>query len=684
MKTKIKYAVERNEAVFDTECFKNYWAIAFKCINTGRVRRFELTQNIELDRAGISKILRNFRVYSFNGIKYDMVVIMAALSGWSNAELKLLSDTIIQENLQDWQAYQRFNIDKPPKFVDHIDVMSVSPGSPQMPSLKMYGGRLHSRRMQEMPVDIDLPITKATLPIVRDYHINDLDTTIDMVRDLKTQINLRAMMSDEYGVDVRSKSDAQIAEAVIKVEIERITGEKVERPKIRPGKFKYKAPAFIKFETPILQELLRTVTESYFTIGHDGKVYEPQSFESIEIRIGEQRYTFGLGGLHSTEKKTAHVCDGTFTLRDRDVTSYYPRTIQLTGLTPAQLGEEFQKIFAKIIDRRIAAKRAGDKNTAETLKIVLNGTFGKLGSPFSILYAPHLLIQTTVTGQLAILMLIERLELANISVVSANTDGIVSKVPNTPGHNFNFHEIINQWELDTGYETEESLYEALYSRDVNNYIAVYRDKENKLKVKLKGAYGERGPGLPGAAGQKHNPDAEICSMAVVQYLLHGIPVETTIEECEDIRKFVIVRRVKGGAEKNGEYIGKAVRWYQARDIEGCLTYATNGNRVASSEGAKPIMLLPDSLPDDVDYDWYVREAYAILSDIGVGASDPDLIGRTGFMLARPPSQKTIHRVRLPDGVAVCGKELDSIRDKWVEYNVMPQGMRLCSKCAKHV
>lgn len=64
-----------------------------------------------------------------------------------------------------------------------------------------------------------------------------------------------------------------------------------------------------------------------------------------------------------------------------------------------------------------------------TFKIVLNGTFGKLGSKYSFLYSPNLMIQVTITGQLALLMLIEALEAAGISVVSANTDGIVSRCP---------------------------------------------------------------------------------------------------------------------------------------------------------------------------------------------------------------------------------------------------------------
>jgi hypothetical protein len=633
--------------------------------------------------------MRNFRIVGFNSIGYDMPMIMAAMQGFDTDELKRLNDKIIVEHLPWWKVYKECGINWPPLFVDHIDLMNVSPGSPQnnmqsgdWPSLKVYGGRLHSRRMQEIPVDYDEDLSDEGIAETRTYHVNDLDTTEDQYNDLKTQIQLRAIMSDEYGVDLRSKSDAQIAEAVIRVEVERMSGHEIDSPKIKPGKFNYAAPKFIVYQTDVLKSLLETVTTAKFTVGYDGKVYEPDELKDKKVPIGQSTYTFGIGGLHSTEKRAAHVCDGTFTLRDRDVTSYYPITILNTGLVPPQLGIYFAKVYRSILERRIAAKRRGDKNTAETLKIVLNGAFGKLGQAYSILYAPNLLIQTTITGQLAILMLIERLELAGISVVSANTDGIVSKVP--AGLEDRFYAICFDWECDTGYNTEETLYEALYSRDVNNYLAIYKDKEGKLKAKRKGAYGERGPGLPGAAGQKHNPDAEICSLAAIEFVTKGIPVETTITDCDDIRKFVIVRRVKGGAEKNGEYIGKVVRWYQSSAETGPMVYASNGNRVPSSEGAKPCMLLPDEMPEDIDYDWYVREAYAILTEIGAQNVDPALAGRTGTMLARPPDQKTIHRVKLPDGEALCGKRLGNIRDQWVEYNVMPQGMRFCSKCAKSV
>ena len=80
--------------------------------------------------------------------------------------------------------------------------------------------------------------------------------------------------------------------------------------------------------------------------------------------------------------------------------------------------------YEKIYTERLAAKASGDKTTSETLKISLNGTFGKLASRYSVLYSPDLMLAVTLTGQLTLLMLIERLEKLGVETLSANTDGI--------------------------------------------------------------------------------------------------------------------------------------------------------------------------------------------------------------------------------------------------------------------
>ena len=212
-------------------------------------------------------------------------------------------------------------------------------------------------------------------------------------------------------------------------------------------------------------------------------------------------------------------------------------------------------------------------------------------------------------------MLIDMLEAHRIPVVSANTDGIVINCPH--GLAAERDRIIWVWEQATGFETEATQYDAIYSRDVNNYVALKRGGG----VKLKGAFAS--PGLA------KNPTNEICNEAVVAFLddrrpvladqhvvEHGVTVESTIRECTDIRKFVTIRKVAGGASKDGVFLGKAVRWYYARGCAGTIIYQTTGYTVARSEGGKPLMDLPDTFPDDVDYDWYIAEAKSLLKDVG--------------------------------------------------------------------
>ena len=670
------YLETRPVVIADTECFRDYWSIGFKSPESGRTRLFEYYDGHPLDKRAISSIFRKSTVITFNGIKYDLPMILYAMTGATTEELKEASDDLIKYGTPHWVFMERRGLSMP-DFIDHIDLMSVSPGAPQMPSLKIYAGRLHSRKMQELPIDPDDSIGEMERQALLSYLPNDLDCTIDLWRDLKAQLELRTIMSAEYGVDLRSKSDPQTAEAIIKIEVERATDRRLYKPDIRAGSFKYKVPDFIAFQTPQLQAVLDELRTLNIGIDHGGVVQAPDYLKSLKVPIGESTYTIGIGGLHSSESRVSHYSDDEFVLLDRDVTSYYPSIIMRSGLYPKAIGPEFLKVYKSILDRRIAAKRAGDKNKAESLKLAGNGCYGKLGSPYSVLYAPELMIQVTLTGQLAILMLIEQMELRGMHVVSANTDGFVTKVPRD--RRWQFSATCFDWELQTGFNTEETSYKSIHLKSVNSYIALTDDK-----VKLKGDFTLSGPGLPGAAGQKKNPNMDICTDAVVAYLKDGTPIEETIEWCTDPRRFLVVRRVTGGAMKDDMPIGKALRWYYSKDVQGGFVYAKNGNAVPESIGARLMMELTDRVPADLDFDYYIREAYAILQDLGVEVIDPKLRGRTGRIMARLPDAKNVHFVDAATGVALCGKTRDSIRDSWVEYDEVPDGHRVCSKCRKAV
>lgn len=584
------------QLILDLEVYRNYFQASFRNRETGNVRHFVMYEGYPFDVETIRKILRSYQIITFNGIGYDIPMLTLALGGATTQKIKEYSDKTIKNNMRHWQ------LGIEPVKCDHIDTIEVAPG---IASLKIYGGRLHAPKIQDLPIEPDADITPEQRLMLQQYGENDLYKTDLLYQKIEPQIKLREQMSSEYGIDLRSKSDAQIAEAVIRHEVEKLSGRKLQKEdpfRFAGERFKYRFPEFLKnIFSPAVLEAVRVVAESEFVIGGNGVVLLPKEIKDLKIKIGGSTYAMGIGGLHSTEKSVAHRSDDRHILVDKDVASYYPRIILNCGLKPSNMGDYFTSVYNSIVERRLKAKRCGDKVTDSSLKITINGSFGKFGSPYSILYSPTLLIQTTITGQLSLLMLIERLEVEGISVVSANTDGIVIKCPRDK---VTLMEVITmEWEHDTGFETEATEYLALYSRDVNNYIAIKRDG-----YKTKGVYAP--------AGLSKNPTTEIVPEAVIAYLRNGIPIEQTVTGCTDVRKFVSVRAVQGGAVKDDQYLGKAVRWYYAEGETGTINYKLNGNKVPRTEGARPLMELPDALPADLDFNWYIAEANSILKDIG--------------------------------------------------------------------
>lgn len=591
--------------VCDVECYQNYFLVGFKNVDTGEVKMFRTQDKLRPVQIQMARdIIRTSRVITFNGRNYDFPMIYYAFTGATVAELKDCSDDIIVHGLKFWDVEKKRGFKLPRDKVEHWDLIDVAFGKA---SLKIYGGRIHSKRMQDLPFDPGSTLSASQIEELEDYWLNDLQTTIDLYRDMKNELALREAMTAEYGIDLMSKSDAQIAEAIIKDGLAK-RGINAYRPEGRRGdKFKYVAPPWLQFKSDKLNEVLRRVTTVDYVVSEKGAVELPPSLEGLLVSVGNGAYRMGIGGLHSSEEKVTHYADENVMLVDRDVTSYYPSIILGLGLYPDHLGGQFLDIYRDIYARRLAAKAAGDKVVADTLKIVLNGSFGKFGSKWSILYSPELLIQVTITGQLALLMLIEMIEKLSpdTQVVSANTDGIVIKIDRDMEPLLNM--TVSVWERITGFNTEATEYVALHSRDVNAYVAI---KPN-LDVKTKGPFG--------FDGLHKNPQNMVCNDAAINYLLYGIDPEHTVRACNDVKRYISIRQVKGGAVTDqGEYLGKAVRWYHSTDQPpGCIKYMENGNLVPDTEGCKPLMELPELVPADLDYEWYVINSHKILMELGV-------------------------------------------------------------------
>lgn len=622
------FRLQGQRMLFDIEVYRNYFLAAFRCPTTNKVAYFEMGMGIHLNIHKLLWMLQNFCIVGFNSRNYDIPITTLAASGCQCDILKWASDEIIVNGTRPQDVLKGMHAAK--LDLDHIDLIEVAPLTG---SLKKYAARLHIPRMQDLPFPPETILSHEQAQIVKWYCVNsDLPATKTLHEALLDQLTLRESMSYQYKTDLRSKSDAQVAEAVIGAEMKRITGKRPTVPEIAPGTvYRYKVPAFMRFQSPLMNWALEKIATTDYIVSETGGVYLPESISGLSLRIASADYRIGNGGLHSSESKVTHIADGSFRILDRDVESFYPRIILNQRLFPKHLGATFLQVYQEIVDRRVHAKRmqkqckeAGDKQgeakwkvEQESLKITINGSFGKLGSMFSILYAPDLMIQVTLTGQLSLLMLIERMELACIPVISANTDGIVMRVPT---HMQAVYEaVVKQWELDTDYITEETEYAALLSRDVNNYIAI---KKKDGDTKNKGAFANPW-NIPNNIWRLHkNPVNMICTEAIEQHITKRVPIAKTIRECTDITKFVTVRDAKGGGVKldgegkTQEYMGKMLRWYYAKEEPGEIVYAKSGNKVARSEGAKPLMDLPASFPADVDHEWYIKEAEDMLVAVG--------------------------------------------------------------------
>ena len=585
----------------DLEVYGNYFLAMLRNVETHVLWYHEITPD---GHSGDTGSMPAGTWITFNGNNFDIPILAMALAGADNATLKAACDDIIVRGLKPWNISEKYGgVDL--SGVDTIDLIEVAPG---MASLKVYGGRLHSKRLQDLPFEPDHVVTVADREVLREYCGNDLQTTEDLWRYLQPQLQLRESMSKEFGIDLRSKSDAQIAEAVIRSEVEKILGHRVYRPELHPAyRFRYVAPEWIQFNSPGMKHAFNLIKEAEFSLDDKGSVEMPQILQSLRLRIGAGIYRMGIGGLHSSESCVAHLASDRCRLIDRDVASYYPSLILTQGLYPAHMGPAFLTVYRGLVERRLAAKKRGDKVTNEALKVVINGSFGKFGSKWSVLYSPDLMIQVTLGGQLALLMLIEAVEEAGIPVISANTDGIVMACPTE--RKADLDGIIAAWEVISGLTTEETEYSAMYMKNVNNYLALTLDGE----FKQKGCFAFVGSKK---SELEKNPTNYICVDAVMALLSDGTPLEDTIYGCADIRRFLTVRAVKGGAVYDGEFLGKAVRWYYAKGETRHVSYHTNGNQVPRSIGARPMMLLEERVPLDLDYSRYVEEAYSILKDIG--------------------------------------------------------------------
>jgi hypothetical protein len=303
----------------------------------------------------------------FNSYKFDVPLIAAATCGIEPFTLKEIAQKIIDENMQPWMIQRMYGYEE--LVLDHIDLIETAPGV--MISLKTYAGRMGVKTMIDMPFEHDQDLTPKQFPVVENYCFNDIAVTEELFNRLKTEIALRVDLGARYGLDLRSKSDAQCAEAILKSECGLGRSDKLV-----PSTVGYTCPDFIETTNPIINGVIDELETTRFKINRANGSPEVPEFLKEPLKLGYGTYQMGNGGLHSTHDTKLYVRAEDKRISDFDVASYYPNILLSAGYIPqfgGNKGELFIATYEKIYEERIAAKRAAQrlKNEIKEIKNTL-------------------------------------------------------------------------------------------------------------------------------------------------------------------------------------------------------------------------------------------------------------------------------------------------------------------------
>ena len=229
--------------------------------------------------------------------------------------------------------------------------------------------------------------------------------------------------------------------------------------------------------------------------------------------------------------------------RNFDVGSYYPHLKTIYGYTSRNIPNP--QIYADMLEKRMQAKKSGDKATANALKLVANTTYGATLNKYNDLYDPLMGRSVCITGQLFLLELANHLiaDCKTLIVVQLNTDGIMVSFDDSEYDKV--LAITKEWEQRTGFELEEDKIKGIVQKDVNNYVEIPYEGDPKIK----GGYLVRGIAPAGAFNINNN--ATIVAKAILDYFTKGTEVEITIGECTDIFQFQLI--AKAGAKYREAY-----------------------------------------------------------------------------------------------------------------------------------
>ena len=499
--------------VVDCEVFAHDWIVVFLDIQS---QTWTVCHN---DNQAVREYLSQpgCIFVGFNNKHYDNHILKAIACGAPPELVKQLSEFIITEERPGWEHYflrqNRF-------WFDSFDLADDTQVGTSLKHIEAHLG--YAIEETEVDFNLDRPLSWEEIESTVRYCKYDVLNTARLLTIRKVYLDTKLSVGRMIGLsDVKAlyMTNARLTAAALKAEAQTRYDER-----------EYQYPDNLRKEF-IPDEVLR-----FFDGIHDKNVPNKDYFSSsIVISIGECEVKIGFGGIHAA---IPNYIGPNKMLRNYDVASYYPSMMIKNGYISRNIPSP--EIFKDMYRNRFAAKRSGDKKTADSLKLILNTTYGASLATTNPLYDPLMGRSTCISGQLYLLELAQHLyhDIPGLRIVQLNTDGIMIEFDDS--QYADVIAILDEWQQRTGFELEEDKIKRLVQKDVNNYFLMFESG----KTKTKGAYFSMGIAPAGAFSINNN--FVIVKQAVADYFVKGTPVEETILGCDDIHKFQIIAKAGGG------------------------------------------------------------------------------------------------------------------------------------------
>lgn len=519
----------------------------------------------------------------FNSNWYDQYILKAILLDFNPKEV---NDFIIKKRRDGWEFSNLFR---------QIPLISFDVMLGTDKGLKSFEGFMgNDIRESSVPFDIDRKLTEEEIAETVKYCRHDVEQTIEVFLRRTDEFSTKMFFIKHFKFPLSdlSKTKAQLAAKIIGAN--------------------YKGKSMNdEFQFPVL-DCLDLKKYKFVADWYKNPENHNYSKSQDKVMVAGVEHTFSWGGGHGARKK--FHARGDFLIVD--VTAYYPSLQKRYkfGYRVMDKPENFEFIH----DSNIEFKKKGDKKARQPFKIMDNAISGQMKQRSSALYDPMSNNSICINGQLLLLDLVEHLE-PYCELIQNNTDGIIIRLYDYDRDFDAIDGVVSEWESRTGMTMEfETFFGEIYQKDVNNYLLIDREIGT---VKRKGSYVKSLTDI--------DYDLPILNKALTSYMIDGIPVEETINECNDLKEFQLVSKISSKythIEHGGVPIKeKCIRIFASKNPKDM------GVKKISERTGRPEKLQnsPDhcfivnddvnnaKCPQHLDKRWYINEAKKRLKSFGV-------------------------------------------------------------------